>query len=162
MTNQNFAAAARPATGSVSAQRPGWADAKDIIETAREKGSFKRLAAALESADLVSTLKGDGPYTVFAPTDAAFAKIPQADFDALLKDKKALGEVLSRHVVEGRLMAEDVAKLKDIKTIEGTPIRFATSGGKVMVNDANVTATDIAASNGVIHVIDKVIMPARN
>ena len=99
---------------------------------------------------------------VFAPTDAAFAKIPKADLDALLKDKAALTEVLTYHVVSGKVMAADVVKLTQAKTVEGSPVKIKVMGGKVMINNANVTATDIAASNGVIHVIDTVIMPVKN
>jgi uncharacterized surface protein with fasciclin (FAS1) repeats len=111
---------------------------------------------------LISTLKGEGPFTVFAPTDAAFAKIPKADLDALLKDKRALTDVLTYHVVSGKVMAEDVVKLTQAKTVEGSPVKIKVVDGKVMINNANVSATDIAASNGVIHVIDTVIMPVKN
>jgi uncharacterized surface protein with fasciclin (FAS1) repeats len=135
---------------------------KDIVDTAVDAGSFKTLATALQAADLVSTLKGEGPFTVFAPTDAAFAKIPKADLNALLKDKEALTRVLTYHVVSGKVMAADVVKLTQATTVQGSPIKINVVDGKVKVNNANVSATDIAASNGVIHVIDTVIMPARN
>jgi len=135
---------------------------QDIVDTAVEAGSFKTLAAALQAADLISTLKSEGPFTVFAPTDAAFAKIPKADLDALLKDKAALTEVLTYHVVSGKVMAADVVKLTQANTVEGSPVKIKVVDGKVMINNANVSATDIAASNGVIHVIDTVIMPVKN
>ena len=162
MKIQNIVAAAAIALASIGAQAAGNAPSKDIVDTAVEAGSFKTLAAALQTADLVSTLKGEGPFTVFAPTDAAFAKIPKADLDALLKDKNALTKVLTYHVVAGEVMAADVVKLTQAKTVEGSPIKIRVVDGKVMINDAKVAATDIAASNGVIHVIDTVIMPARN
>jgi uncharacterized surface protein with fasciclin (FAS1) repeats len=131
--------------------------AKDIVDTAVAAGSFKTLAAALQAAGLVDTLKGKGPFTVFAPTDEAFAKIPKADLDALLKDKAKLTAVLTYHVVPGTVMAKDV-KAGKVKTVQGGEITVSTMGG-VKVNDANVTKTDITASNGVIHVIDSVLMP---
>jgi uncharacterized surface protein with fasciclin (FAS1) repeats len=119
--------------------------AKDIVDTAVGAGNFKTLATALTAAGLIDTLKGKGPFTVFAPTDAAFAKIPKADLDALLKDKAKLTAVLTYHVVPGKVMAAD-------------EITITTMGG-VMVDKAKVTATDIVADNGVIHVIDTVIIP---
>ena len=131
--------------------------AKDIVDTALAAGNFKTLATALQAAGLVDTLKGKGPFTVFAPTDEAFAKIPKADLDALLKDKAKLTAVLTYHVVPGKVMAKDV-KAGKVKTVQGGEITVSTSGG-VMVDKARVTATDIVASNGVIHVIDSVIMP---
>ena len=131
--------------------------AKDIVDTAVGAGTFKTLATALTAAGLIDTLKGKGPFTVFAPTDAAFAKIPKADLDALLKDKAKLTAVLTYHVVPGKVMAADV-KAGNVKTVQGSEITITTMGG-VMVNKAKVTATDIVADNGVIHVIDSVIMP---
>ena len=131
--------------------------AADIVDTAVAAGSFKTLATALGAADLVGTLKGKGPFTVFAPTDEAFAKIPKADLDALLKDKKKLTAVLTYHVVPGKVMAADV-KAGKVKTVQGSEVTIATTGG-VMVNNAKVIKTDIAADNGVIHVIDTVLMP---
>jgi uncharacterized surface protein with fasciclin (FAS1) repeats len=131
--------------------------AKDIVDTAVAAGSFKTLAAALTAAGLVDTLKGKGPFTVFAPTDEAFAKIPKADLDALLKDKAKLTAVLTYHVVSGKVMAKDV-KAGKVKTVQGSEVTVATTGG-VMVDGAKVVKTDIAADNGVIHVIDTVIMP---
>ena len=131
--------------------------AKDIVDTAVAAGNFKTLATALTAAGLVDTLKGKGPFTVFAPTDAAFAKIPKADLDALLKDKAKLTAVLTYHVVAGKVMAADV-KAGKVKTVQGSELTVSTTGG-VMVDKAKVTATDIVADNGVIHVIDTVIMP---
>jgi len=131
--------------------------AKDIVDTAVAAGNFKTLATALTAAGLVDTLKGKGPFTVFAPTDAAFAKIPKADLDALLKDKAKLTAVLTYHVVAGKVMAADV-KAGKVKTVQGSELTVSTTGG-VMVDKAKVTTTDIVADNGVIHVIDSVIMP---
>lgn len=133
------------------------AQAKDIVDTAVGAGTFKTLATALGAADLVPTLKGKGPFTVFAPTDEAFAKIPKADLDALLKDKKKLAAVLTYHVVPGKVKAANV-KAGKVKTVQGSEITITTTGG-VMVNNAKVIKTDIVADNGVIHVIDTVIMP---
>ena len=162
MKFQNVVAAAAVALVSIGAQATGVAPSKDIVDTAVEAGSFKTLAAALQAADLISTLKSEGPFTVFAPTDAAFAKIPKADLDALLGDKRTLTDVLTYHVVSGKVMAADVVKLTQAKTMEGSPVKIKVVDGKVMINNANVSATDIAASNGVIHVIDTVIMPVKN
>jgi uncharacterized surface protein with fasciclin (FAS1) repeats len=131
--------------------------AKDIVDTAVGAGSFKTLATALGAAGLVETLKGKGPFTVFAPTDEAFAKIPKADLDALLKDKAKLTAVLTYHVVAGKVMAADV-KAGNVKTVQGSELTVSTSMG-VSVDNAKVIKTDIVADNGVIHVIDTVIMP---
>jgi len=131
--------------------------AKDIVDTAVAAGNFKTLVVALKTADLVNTLKGKGPYTVFAPTDEAFAKIPKADLDALLANKEKLSAVLTYHVVPGKVMAKDV-KAGDEATVNGKTIKITTANG-VVVNMSKVTATDIDASNGVIHVIDTVLMP---
>jgi uncharacterized surface protein with fasciclin (FAS1) repeats len=133
------------------------AQAKDIVDTAVGAGTFKTLATALGAAGLVDTLKGKGPFTVFAPTDEAFAKIPKADLDALLKDKAKLTAVLTYHVVPGKVMAADV-KAGKVKTVQGSEITISTTSG-VSVNNAKVIKTDIVADNGVIHVIDTVIMP---
>jgi uncharacterized surface protein with fasciclin (FAS1) repeats len=133
------------------------ANAKDIVDTAISAGNFNTLAAALKAADLVDTLKGSGPFTVFAPTDAAFAKIPKADLDALLADKAKLTAVLTYHVVPGLVMSKDV-KAGMVKTVQGSSLTVSTMGG-VKVDNANVTAVDIVADNGVIHVIDSVLMP---
>ncbi len=138
---------------------PAQAAEKDIVTTAVEAGSFKTLAKLLTDAGLVETLKGAGPFTVFAPTDEAFAKVPKATLDALAADKAKLKAVLTYHVVAGKVMAADVVKLKDAKTVQGSSVKIAVTGGKVTVDAANVVKTDIAASNGVIHVIDAVILP---
>ena len=133
------------------------AQAKDIVDTAVGAGNFKTLAAALTAAGLVDTLKGPGPFTVFAPTDEVFAKIPKAQLDALLADKAKLTSVLTYHVVPGKVMAKDV-KAGKVKTVQGSELTVGTTGG-VMVDGAKVTATDIVADNGVIHVIDSVMLP---
>jgi len=133
------------------------AQAKDIVDTAVAAGSFKTLATALTAAGLVDTLKGKGPFTVFAPTDEAFAKVPKADLDALLKDKAKLTAVLTYHVVAGKVMAADV-KAGKVKTVQGSELTVTTMGG-VKVDNANVVKTDIVADNGVIHVIDSVVIP---
>lgn len=133
------------------------AQAKDIVDTAVASGQFNTLATALQKAGLVETLKGKGPFTVFAPTDEAFAKVPKAQLDALLADKEKLVAVLTYHVVPGKVMAKDV-KAGEVKTVQGTTLTVTTAGG-VKVDNANVTKTDIAADNGVIHVIDAVILP---
>jgi uncharacterized surface protein with fasciclin (FAS1) repeats len=131
--------------------------AKDIVDTAVAAGSFKTLAAALTAAGLIDTLKGKGPFTVFAPTDEAFAKIPKADLDALLKDKTKLTAVLTYHVVSGKVMAKDV-KAGKVKTVQGGELTLGTAGG-VTVDGAKVIKADIVADNGVIHVIDSVVLP---
>ena len=132
---------------------------KDIVDTAIGAGKFTTLVAAVKAAGLVDTLKGEGPFTVFAPTDEAFAKIPASDLKALLADKEALTRVLTYHVVPGKLMAADVVKVQSAKTVEGDSVTIDTSMG-VKVDNAEVIQTDIVASNGVIHVIDTVIIPA--
>jgi uncharacterized surface protein with fasciclin (FAS1) repeats len=132
--------------------------AKDIVDTAVAAGNFKTLAAALTAASLVDTLKGPGPFTVFAPTDEAFARIPKADLDALLKDKAKLTKVLTYHVVAGKVTAAEVVKLKEAKTVEGRAVKIDASNG-VKVDGATVIKADVMASNGVIHVIDSVLMP---
>lgn len=133
------------------------AHAKDIVDTAVSAGSFKTLVTAVQAAGLVDTLKGPGPFTVFAPTDEAFAKIPKDQLDALLKDKAKLTKVLTYHVVPGKVMAKDV-KAGKVKTVQGSELTIGTSGG-VTVDNAKVVSTDVNASNGVIHVIDTVLMP---
>ena len=133
------------------------ANAEDIVDTAVAAGTFNTLAAALQAAGLVETLKGEGPFTVFAPTDAAFAKIPKADLDALLADKAKLTAVLTYHVVPGAVMSKDV-KAGMLMTVQGSSLTVSTMGG-VKINNANVTAVDIIADNGVIHVIDTVVLP---
>ena len=138
------------------------ADSQDIVDTAVSAGSFKTLAKALDAAGLVQTLKGPGPFTVFAPTDEAFAKLPAGTLEQLLKpeQKTQLQRILTYHVVSGNVLAADVAKLRTAKTVSGDSITVTARDGKVQVDKANVVKTDIAASNGVIHVIDAVIMPA--
>jgi uncharacterized surface protein with fasciclin (FAS1) repeats len=137
---------------------------KDIVQTAVDAGQFKTLAAALGAANLVDTLKGSGPFTVFAPTDEAFAKLPAGTVENLLKpeNKDQLVAILTYHVVPGKVMAADVVKLKEAKTVNGKMVDIKTKGDAVMVNDAKVTATDIGASNGVIHIIDTVILPPKS
>jgi uncharacterized surface protein with fasciclin (FAS1) repeats len=131
---------------------------KDIVDTAVAAGNFKTLAAALEAAGLVETLKGAGPFTVFAPTDAAFAKLPAGTVEALLADKQKLTRVLTYHVVPGQVTSTEVAALTKAKTVEGGELRIDASSG-VRVNGAAVTAADVMATNGVIHVIDTVLLP---
>jgi uncharacterized surface protein with fasciclin (FAS1) repeats len=134
---------------------------KDIVETAIAAGNFKTLATALKAADLIETLKGKGPFTVFAPTDEAFAKLPAGTLDDLLKpeNKKKLAGILTYHVVSGKVMAADVVKLTKAKTVEGKEVKIKVADGKVSVNNAKVAKTDIECSNGVIHVIDTVLLP---
>ncbi len=132
----------------------------DIVDTA-VAGGFKTLVAAVKAADLVDTLKGPGPFTVFAPTDEAFAKLPAGTLESLLKpeNKAKLQSILTYHVVPGRVMSQDAAKLSSAKTVEGRPLAIKATDGGLMVNDAHVTKADIEASNGVIHVIDTVLLP---
>jgi uncharacterized surface protein with fasciclin (FAS1) repeats len=134
---------------------------KDIVDTAVAAGDFKTLAAALKAAGLVDTLKGAGPFTVFAPTDEAFAKLPAGTVEDLLKpeNKQKLVSILTYHVVAGDVMAKDVVKLSEAKTVNGKEVKIMVEGGKVMVDGAIVTKTDIQCSNGVIHVIDSVLLP---
>lgn len=131
----------------------------DIVDTAVKAGSFTTLVAAVTAAGLVDTLKGAGPFTVFAPSDDAFAKLPAGTVDALLKDIPKLKQILTYHVVSGKVMAADVVKMKSAKTVQGSDVKIDASSG-VKVNDATVSTPDIAADNGVIHVIDTVLMPA--
>ena len=131
----------------------------DIVDTAVADGRFKTLATALTEAGLIDTLKGPGPFTVFAPTDAAFAKLPAGTLEALLADKKALTDVLLYHVVAGKVMAADVVKLSSADTVLGKAVAIKVEGDKVFVNDSQVILTDIETSNGVIHVIDAVLIP---
>lgn len=137
------------------------ASAADIVDTAVGAGQFKTLAAALQAAGLVDTLKGPGPFTVFAPTDDAFAKLPAGTVDNLLKpeNKAKLQAVLTYHVVSGKVMASDVVNLKSAKTVQGQNAKITVKGGEVMVDGAKVVKTDIVTDNGVIHVIDSVILP---
>lgn len=137
------------------------APSKDIVETAVSAGSFKTLATALEAAGLVEALKGDGPFTVFAPTDEAFAKVPKETLESLLKpeNKEKLIAVLKYHVVPGKVTSKEVVKLSEAKTLEGSTAKIVVSEGKVMVDGANVIKADVMTSNGVIHVIDAVMLP---
>jgi uncharacterized surface protein with fasciclin (FAS1) repeats len=147
----------------VAFSAPAFAAEKDIVDTAVAAGSLKTLVAAVKAADLVETLKGEGPFTVLAPTDEAFAKLPAGTVEGLLKpeNKAQLVAILTYHVIPARAMAADVVKLdgKSVKSVQGGPIKVEVEGKTVMVNDAKVLKTDIACSNGVIHVIDTVIMP---
>lgn len=131
----------------------------DIVDTATTSGSFSTLVTALKAANLVDTLKGKGPFTVFAPTDEAFAKLPEGTVEGLLKDIPQLKKILTYHVVSGKVMAADVMKMQSAKTVEGKDVKIDASSG-VKVNDATVTTPDISADNGVIHVIDTVLIPA--
>lgn len=144
-----------------SAARANDAGSKDIVDTAVAAGQFNTLAAALKAAGLVDTLKGAGPFTVFAPTDAAFAKLPAGTVEELLKpeNKEKLIAVLTYHVVAGKAMAKDVASMSSAKTVNGKDVSLKVDGGKVLVNSATVVAADVNASNGVIHVIDTVLLP---
>jgi len=134
---------------------------KDIVETAAGAEGFKTLVIAVKAAGLVDALKGEGPFTVFAPTDKAFAKIPSAELAALLKDKAALTGVLTYHVVPGKVTAAEVVKLTEADTLQGEPVKIAVKDGKVLINGAEVIKTDIECSNGVIHVIDAVLIPPK-
>lgn len=140
-------------TISISAQK------KDIVTVAVEAGSFKTLATALTEAGLVETLKGDGPFTVFAPTDEAFAKLPKGTLEGLLKDKEALKNVLLYHVVSGNVSSKDVVKLDKAKTLNGKDVMIKVKDGKVHINKSLVTTADVKASNSVIHIIDTVLIP---
>lgn len=139
----------------------GAEEKKDIVDTAVGAGNFKTLVAAVKAADLVDTLKGKGPFTVFAPTDEAFAKLPAGTVESLLKpeNKNKLVAILTYHVVAGKVMAKDVVNLTEAKTVQGSSVKIAVKEGKVSVDGANVVKTDIETSNGVIHVIDAVILP---
>ncbi|MGL4461953.1 MAG: fasciclin domain-containing protein [Planctomycetia bacterium] len=132
---------------------------KDIVDTAVASGSFKTLAIALTAADLIDTLKSEGPFTVFAPTDEAFAAVPKATLEALLADKAKLKKVLLYHVVKGEVPSSKVVDLKEAVTAGGPKVVITIENGKVMINEAKVVKADVKASNGVIHVIDKVLMP---
>ena len=156
-----FAAVAATVIGIAAGSASAYAADKDIVDTAVAAGQFKTLAAALTAAGLVDTLKGPGPFTVFAPTDAAFAALPAGKVDTLLKpeNKAKLTAILTYHVVAGKVMAVDVVKLKEAKTVNGKMLHVEVNGSNVMINDAKVTSADIVASNGVIHVIDSVVLP---
>jgi len=132
---------------------------KDIVKTAVDAGVFNTLATALTEAGLIETLQGKGPFTVFAPTDEAFAKLPKGTVEALLKDIEALKKVLLYHVLAGNVMSGDVVKLKDAKTVEGSKVMIKVKDGSVMINNSKVVTADVEASNGVIHIIDTVLLP---
>ncbi|HSM31289.1 MAG TPA: fasciclin domain-containing protein [Woeseiaceae bacterium] len=146
------------------AQEMAMDDQPDIVETAVSAGSFNTLAAALEAANLIETLQGDGPFTVFAPTDEAFAKLPAGTVESLLEpgNRDQLVAILTYHVVPGELMAADVIAAGEAKTVQGGTVEFSVTDAGAMIQNANIVQTDIAASNGVIHVIDTVIMPEKN
>jgi uncharacterized surface protein with fasciclin (FAS1) repeats len=132
---------------------------KDVVETAIAAGSFKTLVAAIQAAGLVQQLKGAGPYTVFAPTDEAFAKIPKADLDALMKDKAKLTKVLTHHVFAGNANSKDLAMLKDLSVADGGRLPIEVGKGTLKIGGATVIKADVPASNGIIHVIDTVLIP---
>ena len=159
-----LAIAALAAVGLTACAMGVRASDKDIVDTAVEAGQFETLATALDAAGLIETLKGPGPFTVFAPTDEAFAKLPAGTVESLLKpeNREQLTAILTYHVVPGTVMAADVAKLDEAKTVNGKMLKVNTTGDGVMVNDAKVTAADIATSNGVIHVIDSVVLPPKS
>lgn len=142
---------------------PAFAAEKDIVDTAAGADNFKTLVAAIKAAGLVETLKGEGPFTVLAPTDEAFAKLPKGTVEALLlpENKAKLVAILTYHVIPGKALKSDVAKLggKEVKTVQGSNVKVSVGDDGVKINDAKVIATDIVATNGVIHVIDSVIMP---
>jgi uncharacterized surface protein with fasciclin (FAS1) repeats len=160
VTIRSLAAAAVVALGIAAAQA-GAGPQKDIVDTAVAAGSFNTLTAALKAAGLVDTLKGKGPFTVFAPTDEAFAKLPAGTLDDLLKpeNKDKLASILTYHVVPGAVDSAKVAKMTSAKTVQGKSVKITATGGSVMVDGAKVVKADVRASNGVIHVIDSVILP---
>lgn len=143
--------------------RQAYAEGKDIVDTAVEAGSFKTLAAALQAAELVDALKGEGPFTVFAPTDKAFAKLPAGTIESLLKpeNRDQLVSVLKYHVVPGRILSYDAVAAKSAGTLQGDDIRVSVSNNQVKINEANVVKPDVVTSNGVIHIIDSVLLPAQ-
>jgi len=161
MNNQNTtskqAMSEKPTPTAVTDQKA--MNNKTIVEVAQEAGNFTTLVAAVKAAGLVDTLSGTGPFTVFAPTDEAFAKLPQGTVESLLKDKEKLTAILTYHVVSGKVMAADVVKLNTATTVQGQDVTIKVADGKVMVNNTNVVKADIEASNGVIHVIDTVLIP---
>jgi uncharacterized surface protein with fasciclin (FAS1) repeats len=138
------------------------APAKDIVDTAVAAGAFNTLVTAVQEAGLVETLRGEGPFTVFAPTDEAFAKLPEGTIPALLKDKAKLRSILLYHVVAGKVTAADVVKLSHARTVQGSSVPIRVHGSQVRVGEATVTQADVMASNGVIHVIDTVLIPPSN
>ena len=161
---RKFAAVAATVIGMAAGSASAYAAAKDIVDTAVAAGQFETLAAALTAAGLVDTLKGPGPFTVFAPTDEAFAALPAGTVEDLLKpeNKDQLIAILTYHVVAGEVMAADVVEMTEAETVNGAMVEVKVDGSNVMINNAEVTTTDIEASNGVIHVIDTVLLPPSN
>lgn len=161
---RKFAAVAATVIGLAAGSASAYAAEKDIVDTAVAAGQFNTLAAALTAAGLVDTLKGPGPFTVFAPTDEAFAALPAGTVENLLKpeNKDQLIAILTYHVVAGKVMAADVVELTEAETVNGAMVAVKVDGDNVMINNAEVTAVDIEASNGVIHVIDTVLLPPSN
>ncbi len=157
MLRRTFIALTATAAMATSAFADG--HVKDIVDTAVDAGSFTTLVAAVEAAGLVDTLKGEGPFTVFAPTDEAFAALPEGTVEGLLADPEMLASILTYHVVPGKVMSTDLTNDMTATTVNGADVTIMTEGG-VMVNEANVVTPDVEASNGVIHVIDAVILPA--
>ncbi len=155
-----LATAGGPTAGDCGSQKTYTTKAPDLVETAQSAGQFKTLLAAAKAAGLVDTLKSDGPFTVFAPSDAAFAKLPKGTVEGLLKDKEKLKSILLYHVVSGEVLAKQATKLKTAKTVQGSAIKLAVVDGALRVNDATVVGADVKASNGVIHIIDTVILPS--
>lgn len=149
----------QPTPSTVMEKKETTMNTKTIVDIAVENGNFTTLVAAVKAAGLVETLSGKGPFTVFAPTDEAFAKLPAGTVENLLKDPKQLASILTYHVVSGTVMAKDVVTLSEAKTVQGQNVSINVTGDTVMVNEAKVIQTDIEASNGVIHVIDSVILP---
>ena len=145
--------------GLFSASAPAKATDKDIVDTAVAAGSFTTLAKALQATGLIETLKSDGPFTVFAPTDEAFAKLPAGTVESLLNNPEKLKQILLYHVVSGKVAAKDVVKLRSAKTVQGSSVKISADKNGVMIDNAKVIKTDIMTSNGVIHVIDSVIIP---
>lgn len=145
----------------VQATQQGNDPTNDIVTVAVEAGNFSTLATALTEAGLIETLQGDGPFTVFAPTDEAFSNLPEGTLESLLADKEALKKVLLYHVVSGKVESGDVVTLNKATTVEGSDLKIEVKDGNVMINDAMVTAVDVQATNGVIHVIDKVLIPVK-
>jgi len=156
---KHWIAAAAFAAGMSIAPAVVAAQGKDLVETAVAAGSFKTLATALEKTGLVATLKGKGPFTVFAPTDDAFAKLPAGTLDKLLANPEQLKAILLYHVVSGEVLSAQASKLNSARTVNGADIRISAMGQGLMINNAHVTTADVKATNGVIHVIDAVILP---
>jgi uncharacterized surface protein with fasciclin (FAS1) repeats len=158
-----FAAMLILPAGLQAQEAQGYAPAReasaDIVETAKSAGSFNTLAKAIEAADLTETLKGEGPFTVFAPTDEAFAKLPKGTLESLLQDQEKLATILKYHVVPGKVSSSQAMEISEAKTVSGKSLKISKATGKLMVGNATVTKADIPASNGVIHVIDTVLLP---